>query len=103
MYLHCMVNASSTPKSPNSSDPTEGLSPFIAWKNITVTDLGEVWASPWDFGTYCTGEQQNMNCDVISNNVTSVDSDEPVQPPFNVRNSKWRSISSFTVIKYSGH
>ena len=32
----------------------------------------------------------------ISNNVilTSVDSDEPVQPPFKLRNSKWYSVSS---------
>ena len=42
---------------------------------------------------------------VISNNVTvwhdCVDSDEPVQPSFKLRNSKWCSVSSLTVIEYS--
>ena len=41
---------------------------------------------------------------VISNNVailTCVDSAEPVQPPFKLRNAKCCSVSSFTVIEYS--
>ena len=33
--------------------------------------------------------------------MTSVDSDEPVQPTFNLRNSKCCSVSSLTVIEYS--
>ena len=33
--------------------------------------------------------------------LTSVDSDEPVQPPFKLRNSKWCSVSSLTVTDYS--
>ena len=32
--------------------------------------------------------------------LTSVDSDEPVQPPFKVRNSKLCSVSSEAVIEY---
>ena len=32
--------------------------------------------------------------------LTSVDSDEPVQPPFKLRNFKWCSISSLTLIEY---
>ena len=32
---------------------------------------------------------------------TSVDSDEPVQPPFKLRNLKWCSVSSLTLIEYS--
>ena len=31
----------------------------------------------------------------------SVDTDEPVQPPFKLRNSKYCSVSSLTLIKYS--
>ena len=31
----------------------------------------------------------------------SVDSDEPVQPPFKLNNSKWCSVSSLIVIDYS--
>ena len=31
--------------------------------------------------------------------LTSVDSDEPVQPPVKFKNSKWCSVSSFTVKK----
>ena len=37
----------------------------------------------------------------ISNNLTSVDSDEPLQPSFKLRNSKWCSVSSLTIIEYS--
>ena len=33
--------------------------------------------------------------------LTSIDSDEPVQPPLKPRNSKWCSVSSLTLIKYS--
>ena len=32
--------------------------------------------------------------------LTSVDSDEPVQPPFKLRNLKWGSVSSLTVIEF---
>ena len=41
---------------------------------------------------------------VISNNVaflTRADSDEPVQPPFKLRNSKLFSVSRLTLIEYS--
>ena len=33
--------------------------------------------------------------------LTSVDSDEPMQPPFKLRNSKWCSVSSLTILEYS--
>ena len=33
--------------------------------------------------------------------LTSVDSDQPVQPPVKLRNSKLCSVSSFTLIEYS--
>ena len=33
--------------------------------------------------------------------LTGVDSDEPLQPPFMLRNSKWCSASSLTIIEYS--
>ena len=38
-----------------------------------------------------------QQCDIL----TSVDSDEPVQPLFKPRNSKWCSVSSLTLIEYS--
>ena len=33
--------------------------------------------------------------------LTLLDSDEPLQPPFKLRNSKWCSVSSLTIIEYS--
>ena len=33
--------------------------------------------------------------------LTSVDTDEPVQPPFKLRNSKWCLVSSLRVIEFS--
>ena len=44
-------------------------------------------ASAWDF----------QQCDIL----TSVDSDEPVQSRFKLRNSKWCSVSSLTITEYS--
>ena len=35
--------------------------------------------------------------------LTCVDSDEPMQPPFNLRNSKWCSVSSLTLIENSSN
>ena len=46
-----------------------------------------IWAATWDF----------QHC----GSLTSVDSDEPVQLPFKLRNSKWCSGSSLTLICYS--
>ena len=45
-----------------------------------------IWATAWDF----------QQCGIL----TSVDSDEPVQPPFKLWNSKWCAVSSLTVIVY---
>ena len=43
-----------------------------------------------------------MTCDFKHCGIlTSVDSDEPRQPPFKLRNSKWRVISSFTLLEYA--
>ena len=42
------------------------------------------WAAAWDFQQF----------DIL----TSVDLDEPLQSPFKLRNSKWCSVSSFTII-----
>ena len=44
------------------------------------------WAATCDF----------QQCGIL----TSVDSDEPKQPPFKLRNSKWCSVNSLTVKKY---
>ena len=46
-------------------------------------------------------EPGNEPWHVISTNVTYVDSGEPVQPPFKLRDSKLSSVSSITVIEYS--
>ena len=45
------------------------------------------WAATWDFQRF----------DIL----TCVDSEEPLQPPSKLRNSKWCSVSSLTIIEYS--
>ena len=41
-----------------------------------------------------------MTCDFQQcGTLTSVDSDEPVQPSFKLRNSKWCFVSSLTLIE----
>ena len=55
----------------------------------------------WDFGTYRI-LLWAMTCDFQQCGIfTSVDSDEPVQPPFKLRNSKWCSVSSITLREHS--
>ena len=54
----------------------------VYWHNITVKNALE-----------CDFQQ----CSIL----TSVDSDEPVQPPFKLSNIQWCSVSSLTVIEYS--
>ena len=49
--------------------------------------LQYIWAVAWDFQQF----------DIL----TSVDSEEPVQPPFKLRTSKRCSVSSLTLIEYS--
>ena len=48
-------------------------------------DCHDNWAATRDF----------QQCGIL----TSVDSDEPLQPPMKFRNSKWCSVSSITVIE----
>ena len=55
--------------------------------NVSVCKDGYIWASACDF----------QQCGIL----TWVDSDEPLQPPFKLRNSKWCSVSSLTIIEYS--
>ena len=50
---------------------------YLVWK---LQCAYVIWASAWDF----------QQCGIL----TCVDSDEPVQPPFKLRNSKWCSVSS---------
>ena len=57
-------------------------------KNLEIeVKTTKIWASAWDF----------QQCVIL----TCVDSNEPLQPPFKLRNSKWYSVSSLTIIKYS--
>ena len=57
--------------------------PLSCW----IIRIYHIWASAWDFQQF----------DIL----TSVDSDNPLQPPFKLRNSKWYSVSSLTIIEYS--
>ena len=63
-------------------------SEILIWSSSSDSDLkNKIRALTCDF----------QQCGIL----TSVDSDRPVQPPFKLRNSKWRSVSSLTVIEYS--
>ena len=53
----------------------------------TIEQNRNKWAVAWDF------QQGGI--------LTCVDSDEPLQPPVKLRNSKWCSVSSLTIIEYS--
>ena len=60
------------------------------WRYCAIHSQGNIlsyWAATCDF----------QQCGIL----TSVDSDEPVQLPFKLRNSKWCSVSSLTLLEYS--
>ena len=61
----------------------------IGW----ITENGTSWNWNIIWAVTCAFQQ----CGIL----TSVDSDEPVQPRFKLRNSKWCSVNSLKVIKYS--
>ena len=56
-------------------------------------DFREMFVLNEKWGMACDFEQ----CGIL----TSVDLDEPVQPPLKLRNSKWCSVTSLTLIEYS--
>ena len=51
-----------------------------------------MWYEAHIWAVTCDSQQ----CGIL----TSIDSDEPVQPPFELGNSKWCSVSCLTVIEY---
>ena len=81
-------------KSKNNSRWQKSMQNYPEGKETNVLKLAHIttstennWANTWDF----------QQCGIL----TSVYSDEHVQPPFKLRNSKWFLASSLTVIKYS--
>ena len=59
---------------------------YYEYNELNYFEAG-IWSVAWDF------QQFDIS--------TSVDSDEPVQPPFKLRTSKRCSVSSLTLIEYS--
>ena len=57
----------------------------IIYKNINL----QKWAATCDF----------QQCGIL----TSVDSDEPIQPACKLRNSEWCSVNGLKVIEYSSN
>ena len=66
---------------PEGDDIKTGMNWVASWT---------IWVATYDF-------QHDFQCGIL----TSVDSDEHVQPPFKLRISKWCSVSSLTVLDYS--
>ena len=60
---------------------------LIRWVEVLKMHNIMKWAVTCDF----------QQCGIL----TSVDSYEPVQPPFKLRNSKWCLVNSLTLIEYS--
>ena len=67
------------------------ISIYFKWKYCPYGDSNvekiKIMASAWDFQKYGI--------------LTCVDSDEPLQPTFKIRHSKWCSVSSLSIIEYS--
>ena len=63
------------------------MSDFVSLSDICDKIYDIIWATAWDFQQF----------EIL----TSVDSVEHSQPPVKLRNSKWCSVSSLTIIEYS--
>ena len=73
-----------------SQRETEKVTKTSMVLNAALQDMcKQTWAATCDF------QQRGI--------LTSVDSEEPVQPPFKLRNSKWCSVSSLTLVEYSSN
>ena len=64
----------------NDAGPEQSLVLFLT----EINSVPDIWTMTCYF----------QQCGILS----SVDSDEPVEPPVKLRNSKWCSVSSLTVI-----
>ena len=70
--------------------------------SVMVNELSIPWHVVYYFYTQILYKIWALTCDFQQCGIlTSVDSEEPVQPPVKLRNFKWCSISSFAVIEYS--
>ena len=84
------------------SDNTQLLSEALWSSNIVLLTYMGLCVLPTCFGPLIVVIQWAVTCDFQQCCIlTSVDSDEPVQTPFKLRNSKRCSVGSLTVIEYS--
>ena len=84
------MSMSTTISSWNITWPSLSLGlPDFTWLDVCRLLLfpSAKWASAWDF----------QQCGIL----TCLDSDEPLQPPVKLKNSKWCSVNSLTIIEYS--
>ena len=66
-------------------------------QNTETLSKGEVRLQHWLFKSIWVSACDFQQCGFL----TCIDSEEPLQPPFKLRNSKWCSVSSLTIIDYS--
>ena len=102
--LHVLLNVMrhSVPCSNLPARSTECFELHIFKSNIKAEDVfrcqkKNTQVSLPSFSHNWTMTHDFQQCGIL----TCVDSDEPVQPPFKLRSSKWCSVSSLTIIEYS--
>ena len=88
------------PVSANSEDSYQtelmpALIWIISWRTVNLLDVLMSRLILDGYGRM-SRDMWLQQCGIL----TSVDSDEPVQPPFKLINSKWRSVSSLTLIEF---
>ena len=72
------------------------------WKDSICWKMYVRWRSIRKLKTSTENDKWAVTCDFQQSGIlTSVDSDEPLQPAFKLRNLKWCSVSSLTLIGYS--
>ena len=77
-----------------STSRSSWLDSTLCWRSCMFRFLGTHLADTFDMPKWA------VTCDFQQCGIlTCVDSDEPVQPPVKLRNSKWCSVSSLTFIE----
>ena len=74
------------------------MSRLIFLKTVLIEQIYDIFHDPYILKTMIRARTHDFQQCGFS---TSVNSGEPVQPPFKLRNSKRCSVSSLTVIEYS--
>ena len=101
MSLHRLVWADLCQNATLLEISCDGSNMYMSWK-CTITGKANIKHTEEEMQKAQFKNKWAVTCDFQQCGIlTSVDSDESVQPPFKARNCKWCSVSSLALIEYT--